>query len=711
MNNEEFDINMTRRIHPNINCSQFSILQMILLLFMRHNLTGVALEDILTMINTIFGFKCLPTSKYLFFKMFTKYYNPKYNFFCKLCLTPSNLNPNIGDENIKDFRCSKCKHINIFDRTSDSNYFITFPLEQQLRETIINNSDDFINDKKEIGENLNDISSGTIYKSLPNLERRKITLTLNTDGVQIFKSKSKSLWPVQVIINELNSNVRFQTKNILCVALWFHIKHPSMKMILKPLIEELNNLKRNGLTMKINNITYVFDITVICATLDAPAKASVQNLINHNGYHSCHYCEARGTKYGKTHVRYPYNIKLKMRTHKKAVKQMKKASKIKKNVVGFKGISAMIALPSFNVIDCFAIDYMHSVLLGIVRRLLKLWFDPQKQRKEYNLRKHVEKVNEKILKIKLPSEIQRKPRIITERNTWKANEFRCWLLFYSIGILNNILPQKYLDHYIHLIKCIEIYLKPTINKNDLQIARNQMKIFLQKFEELYGLQNMVYNLHTLQHLADCVDHLGPLWAYSNFPFENNNGKLARYVNSPKSVLNQIWTKYSLSRKLQVMRLEEPALQFEKNMTKKSHLISSSNICKVLGKPTKEKFDLSKYEHNGFLSDLFFKYNRISKNNIIYSTKSYCKNKMSDDSFLKFAGDRYGCINEIIVQEDDIYLAIDELNIIENENMIVYEVSNKRPIIIPETAIVNKCVCVNTEELKYLVNFSLFCDKD
>lgn len=54
-----------------------------------------------------------------------------------------------------------------------------------------------------------------------------------------------------------------------------------------------------------------------------------------------------------------------------------------------------------------------------------------------------------------------------------------------------------------------------------------MNIFLKQFQELYGLENMLYNSHTLQHLADCVD-----LSYSNFPFENNKGKLIRYVNSP-----------------------------------------------------------------------------------------------------------------------------------------------------------------------------------
>lgn len=196
---------------------------------------------------------------------------------------------------------------------------------------------------------------------------------------------------------------------------------------------------------------------------------------------------------------------------------MSTARKQNRSVLGFKGISPLPAMPDFNVIDDgFAIDYMHAVLLGIVKRLLKLWFDPQSRKKsttsttikKYNIRKHIGKINERILKVKLmPSEIERKPRPITEKSTWKDNELRAWLLFYSSGVMRII-----------------------------RAAREHKNFFVDHFEEYYGIENMVYNTHTMQHLPDCVDNLEPIWVYSNFAFENNNGKLMRYVNSPKGVL-------------------------------------------------------------------------------------------------------------------------------------------------------------------------------
>ena len=46
-------------------------------------------------------------------------------------------------------------------------------------------------------------------------------------------------------------------------------------------------------------------------------------------------------------------------------------------VCGIKGESILQVLPSFDVVKGVPVDYMHCVLLGLVRKLLSLWFDRQ----------------------------------------------------------------------------------------------------------------------------------------------------------------------------------------------------------------------------------------------------------------------------------------------------------------------------------------------
>lgn len=233
--------------------------------------------------------------------------------------------------------------------------FVTFSLESQLREMILNNSKDFIKDEDILTEDkMTDIQDGMLFKQKPNCERFEISLTLNTDGVQVFKSKSKSLWPVQVIVNNLNPIYRFKTSNIIVTALWFNMKHPPMKILLKPLLEEIVNLRAKGLTMVIDNTTYVFNVSILCATLDAPAKAVVQNIIQFNGFCSCSYCEHPGISV-TTLVRYPNLDLIQRREKESAIKQMLEARKLNAEIIktnkplvtikGFKGMFLYIYHP------------------------------------------------------------------------------------------------------------------------------------------------------------------------------------------------------------------------------------------------------------------------------------------------------------------------------------------------------------------------------
>lgn len=313
-------------IHPSINISILSVLQMILIFFMRHNLTGVALEDLLLLINSILGINNLPTSKYIFFKIFSKSAPPKYNFFCHNCHTSVQMESEVYETFIETNKiCKNCEAKHTFNRLNENNYFITFSLESQLREMILKNKKDFIIDEEKLTENkMTDIQDGLLFKKKSNIERIEISLTLNTDGVQVFKSKSKSLWPVQVIVNNLNPIYRFKTSNIIVTALWFNTKHPPMKVLLKPLIEEIVNLREKGLTIVVDNEVHVFNVSILCATLDAPAKSNVQNIIQFNGFSSCSYCEHPGTSINSM-VRYPNIDLVKRRENDSAIKHMLQA--------------------------------------------------------------------------------------------------------------------------------------------------------------------------------------------------------------------------------------------------------------------------------------------------------------------------------------------------------------------------------------------------
>lgn len=726
---DDFQYYDSNKIHPAIDCSKLSVLKMILIYFMRHNLTLVGLEDLLKLVNCIVGENSLFTSKYKFFKLFSKSYKPKNMFFCKHCYSDLEIDQNMYEENARSMECTNCKTINHISSTTDNNYFVTYQLESLLKEVISQNINDLVDNEEHNNDTISDITDGNLYKEtkVPNVNR--VTLTLNTDGVQVFKSKNKSLWPIQFIINELPIKKRFLKKNLLVTGLWFHSTHPPMDLFLKPIMKELISLKTNGLTVKCKKQQFKFDVSLICATLDAPAKSSVQNIMLHSGYYSCSYCEQRGESI-EGYVKYPLQENLNQRNHEDAVKNMLLAQeindnnsnkKVKSNVLGFKGLSPLIAAPGFDLINGFAIDYLHSICEGVVKHLLSLWFDTTNHAEDFYIKHSIEKVNQNISKIQLPSEISRNPRTLLERHQWKANELRSWLLFYSVGALYGILGAKYLKHYAKLVAAIKIYLQKNITEHDLDSARNNLQSFVREFEGLYGKRNMRYNVHTISHMPECVENLGPLWAYSNFPFESNNGNLTNYVNAPKGVLHQICGKYTLSRVMDTPNFfnTDPVKKFENCVAINKHFTTSDIPVKLLGcfKPVKiiniESFNVYNYIFDGID---FLSYDKFMLNNITFSTSKYCQSKKCNDSIIKLSTHIYGEIINIITQKKEIYVVLKQFNIskeisdifITCRDYIPMEKSNKL-IVVPVNLIEYKCCIISLENIQYLTQFEKFHD--
>lgn len=112
--------------------------------------------------------------------------------------------------------------------------------------------------------------------------------------------------------------------------------------------------------------------------------------------------------------------------------------------------------------------------------------------------------------------ISRLPKKIDEYGDWKASEFRTFLLYYSVPLLEDVLPSKYFDHFCNLVLGTFLLLKTSISQTDLNLARCCFKRFCIGIEELYTERYATFNVHCLLHLCTKVEDLGPLWSQSCF---------------------------------------------------------------------------------------------------------------------------------------------------------------------------------------------------
>lgn len=363
------------------------------------------------------------------------------------------------------------------------------------------------------------------------------------------KSKAQSLWTIQGIVNELHPSVRFKSRNKLIAAIWYNNTQPNMPIFFKCFLEEINKLNEKGLTMRVGSKLVKLKIFVLLGCFDLPAKAKVLNQTQYNGYFSCTYCYQKGTYIQQNAIRYPYKDKLdNLRTNDEIRKFMlgayknniqsisaKEISQLKKTETiqlykGYKGLSPLWALPNFEMPFSVVIDYMHQIS-GILKFIVGQYL--------ILLEADLPKFEMKMSNIKTISEFSRYPRPLKEVGQYKSSEWINLLLYYGPVLFKDFLNEAYYKNFCILSESIFLLLKSEIAPEEINKADVMLKEFVRSFELCFGKIHMVSNIHLLRHLAECVRQCGPLWCYSAFSFEDENGRLLRYVHAATNVPKQI----------------------------------------------------------------------------------------------------------------------------------------------------------------------------
>lgn len=286
---------------------------------------------------------------------------------------------------------------------------------------------------------------------------------------------------------------------------------------------------------------------------DDPARCMFQNMVQFNGFHGCPYCLTPGetvktSERGHTHA-YPFNKNEphghhEIRTQESMVEHGTIAEKSKQdgkavNKYGVKGLSWFHFLPKFDIVRGVAVDYMHCMMLGIVKMLLSLWFDKSYKSEHFNISDKINIVNERLMKIKPPNFIGRLPRPLTDLSHYKAAEYKTFMLYYSLPCLWGILPNDIFGHYLLLVQLAYTLLSNRITPEQLEQCNMMALQFCINLSAFYGPRYMTSNVHLLLHITDKVRDLGPLWANSCFYFEDYNGQLRSLFHGTQNIDSQI----------------------------------------------------------------------------------------------------------------------------------------------------------------------------
>ena len=340
-----------------------------------------------------------------------------------------------------------------------------------------------------------------LSENLLDLSENKLKLLVNIDGVPLSKSSNSQLWPILGAV--------FKSKFIFPIAIYHGTSKPSSaEVFLADFVHEVVDLMRNGIEFQ--RTVIVFELkAIIC---DAPARSFVKCIIGHTGYSACERCEVRGERKQNRTVYDSYNDD-----------PLRKVEKFNKLEYEHHQNDLSPLAPIVDCIDDFPLDYMHMVLLGVVKRALIFILKGDRICKISRLQA-IEISNRLILsRSNIPSNFNRKPRPLDELCYWKATEYRLFLIYLGPVVLKNMVSEKLYRHFLSLHVALTLLLLENIELNPdlVTYAKNLLKWFTKNAKSVYGPLFNVYNVHSIVHIADDVlKHQCSLNEISSFPFEN-----------------------------------------------------------------------------------------------------------------------------------------------------------------------------------------------
>ncbi|OXA45782.1 hypothetical protein Fcan01_19500 [Folsomia candida] len=272
------------------------------------------------------------------------------------------------------------------------------------------------------------------------------------------------------------------------------------------------------------NTDYVYAVALYCGTekpeassfiCDAPARAFICCIKGHSGYFSCGKCEVKGqrvqnrTVFLKTDIILRTNLSFRNQTQRQH----------------HHGNSPLESL-NIDMVNDFPFEYMHLICLGATKKILKLWTDKKLSR--HRLRsKEIIRISDHLEYTKkfVTNDFARKPRTLGELDRWKATELRTFLLYTGPIVLKNNISDKYYRNFMLLSVATRLLAEPCQSKENINYAEQLLEYFVHNFMEIYGKENVSYNIHGLIHIANDVrlhDHLLNLYPnyIADWPREN-----------------------------------------------------------------------------------------------------------------------------------------------------------------------------------------------
>ncbi|KAE8745036.1 hypothetical protein FOCC_FOCC008348 [Frankliniella occidentalis] len=329
-------------------------------------------------------------------------------------------------------------------------------------------------------------------------------------------------------------------------------------------------------------------------------------------------------------------------------------------IMGIKGVSVFSKIDGFNVASGLDLDFFHAL-------------------KPYSLSKQFEKVNARLLGITPTTDISRAPRSLKDRLDWRGHEWVHWVVEYSVPVLKNILPARFLNHWSHLVWAVAVLMQNSVDKSDVAYAARYLHKFVGDIDRLYGIEHMTISIHLLTHLGDSVFNFGQPWTHSAFSYESFNNDIKMFVKSSNGMAKQIWKGMQLRVALKNLEEDVGACLTPSQKDYFNKMTITSIRCQVEPHQTIGDVSFLGRPKSLILSALYLKplkdkglpckdlviYERCLFQGDVYHSSNYARVSKQNNSVVLLDGNDVFCIEHLIVATDQT-ITFACINVLQNE---------------------------------------------
>ena len=417
---------------------------------------------------------------------------------------------------------------------------------------------------------LRDIYDGKVWKRFQNVfgspflaAQFSYALMLNMDWYQPYSHTVSSVGVIYLAVMNLPHLMRYKLKNMLLIGIIPGPSEPShdIDTFLQPLVSELKDLWQ-GVTLNVrtavtNTEQALVRCALLCVACDLPAGRKVCGFVSHSAAKGCSKCKIvfsggsvvctcyagfdRSLWTLRTNTLHRLGVEVVMKCNSKTERAKMEAQ------LGCR-YSVLLHLPYFDPPVMLAFDPMHNLFLGTGKRMISIWIkagllDSTK----------FEQIQCCVDSMIVPCDVGRIPRKIeTGFSGFKKDQFKTWIILYSIPALFSILPREHQECWCHFVLACRILCYHKLSFSQLDLADALLIKFYKTVEFVNGTDVITPNMHLQGHLKEMLLHYGPMQVFWLFSFERYNGLLGKQPTNNHAVESLLMHRYLRDNKINLL---------------------------------------------------------------------------------------------------------------------------------------------------------------